>query len=208
MTAEIIKSALAEHFPDKLPVFSEAYGELTVTVAREDIIDVLSFLRDAPSCRFTQLIDLCGVDYPERVERFEVVYHLLSMRDNMRVRVKLRCGEKDLVPSAISVYPAANWFEREVFDMYGVLFADHPDLRRILTDYTFSGYPLRKDFPLTGFTELRYDEAQKRTVYEPVTLTQDFRNFDYAGPWEGVRRLFEEDGQADQTSAETVTVKN
>ncbi len=149
-----------------------AYGELTVTVARADIVRVLTFLRDDPSCEFQVLIDICGVDYPQRERRFDVVYHLLSVTKNRRVRVRLETGEKETVPSAVGVYPAANWFEREAFDMYGILFADHPDLRRLLTDYGFSGYPLRKDFPLTGYVEMRWDDAEKRVVYEPVKLVQ------------------------------------
>jgi NADH-quinone oxidoreductase subunit C len=162
-----------------------AYGELTLTVAREEIVRVLTFLRDDPACRFTILIDLCGVDYPERVQRFEVVYHLLSITRNFRVRVKLATDEGEPVPSVAAVHPTANWFEREAFDMYGILFSDHPDLRRLLTDYGFSGYPLRKDFPLTGYVEVRYDDDQKRVVYEPVKLVQEFREFDFLSPWEG-----------------------
>ena len=164
-----------------------AFGELTLTVPRADILVVLTKLRDDPALRFEQLIDLCGVDYPERAERFDVVYHLLSPRKNIRLRIKLTTDEATPVPSVIAVFPAANWYEREAYDMYGILFADHPDLRRLLTDYGFQGFPLRKDFPLTGHVEVRYDDEKKRVVYEPVRLTQDFRSFDFESPWEGVR---------------------
>lgn len=160
-----------------------AFGELTLVAPRERIVEVLASLRDRFG--FQQLIDVCGVDYPDRAERFEVVYHLLSLTRNARVRVKVSTDETTPVPSAVSVYPAADWFEREAFDMYGMLFSDHPDLRRILTDYGFEGHPLRKDFPMTGYVEVRYDEAQKRVVYEPVRLQQEFRNFDFLSPWEG-----------------------
>ena len=163
-----------------------AYGELTVTVARADILAVLTKLRDDPALQFEQLIDLCGVDYPERAERFDVVYHLLSPRKNVRMRVKLTTDEATPVPSVIALFPAANWYEREAYDMYGILFADHPDLRRLLTDYGFQGFPLRKDFPLSGHVEVRYDDEKKRVVYEPVRLTQEFRSFDFESPWEGV----------------------
>ena len=162
-----------------------ALGELTVTVARDSVVDVLRYLRDEPKCQFSCLIDICGVDYPGRPNRFDVVYHLLSLRLNHRIRVKTETDETTPVPSAVDVFPAANWFEREAFDMYGILFSGHPDLRRILTDYGFQGHPLRKDFPLTGFVEVRYSEEQKRVVYEPVRLQQEFRNFDFLSPWEG-----------------------
>ena len=161
-------------------------GELTVTVARDRIVPALTVLRDDPECQFQVLIDICGVDFPERPERFEVVYHLLSPRKNARLRVKVTTDEATPIPSAIDVFPAANWFEREAFDLYGILFSGHPDLRRILTDYGFRGHPLRKDFPLTGYVEVRYDDEQKRVVYEPVKLTQEFRRFDFESPWEGV----------------------
>lgn len=160
-----------------------AYGELNVRCHRDRIIEVLTSLRDRFG--FQQLIDLCGVDYPERAERFDVVYHLLSLTRNARIRVKVATDEAAPVPSAIPVYPAAGWFEREAFDMYGMLFSGHPDMRRLLTDYGFQGHPLRKDFPMTGYVEVRYDEEQKRVVYEPVKLTQEFRNFDFLSPWEG-----------------------
>ena len=162
-----------------------AVGELNVTVRRENIAGVLKRLRDDSNCQLSQLIDLCGVDYPEREKRFDVVYHLLSLRQNHRVRVKVATGEGEPVPSVISVFSAAGWFERETWDMFGILFSEHPDLRRILTDYGFEGHPLRKDFPLTGYVEVRYDDDQKRVVYEPVRLTQEFRSFDFLSPWEG-----------------------
>ena len=163
-----------------------AYGELTLTTTRDNIIAVLTKLRDDPALQFEQLIDLCGVDYPARPERFDVVYHLLSVRKNIRVRVKISTDEATPVPSIIPVYACANWYEREAYDMYGILFADHPDLRRLLTDYGFQGFPLRKDFPLSGHVEVRYDDEKKRVVYEPVKLTQEFRSFDFESPWEGV----------------------
>ena len=163
-----------------------AFGELSLTVARDSIVQIMTALRDDPAWGFTILIDLCGVDYPNRAEqRFEVVYHLLSITRNLRLRVTLSTDDNTPVPSIIAVHPTANWFEREAFDMYGILFSDHPDLRRILTDYGFSGFPLRKDFPLTGFVEVRYDDEQKRVVYEPVKLVQEFRDFDFLSPWEG-----------------------
>jgi len=159
--------------------------ELTLLVSAEAIIEVLRFLRDDPSCRFVCFIDICGVDYPAREKRFDVVYHLLSPYQNLRVRVKVQTDEDTPVPSAVEVFPAANWFEREAFDLYGILFSGHPDLRRILTDYGFAGHPLRKDFPMTGHVEVRYDDEKKKVVYEPVKLVQEFRNFDYLSPWEG-----------------------
>jgi NADH-quinone oxidoreductase subunit C len=164
-------------------------GELTLNVARDGIVKLLTFLRDDSQCRFETLVDICACDYPTEAERFEVVYHLLSMRLNQRIRVKVRTDENTPVPSATAVFPVANWYEREAFDMYGVLFSDHPDLRRILTDYGFEGYPLRKDFPLTGRVEVRYDESQKRVVYEPVKLMQEYRNFDFLSPWEGMQAV-------------------
>ena len=163
----------------------EAFGETTITVAAGTIIDTLTKLRDDPACQFEILIDIAGVDYPERAQRFEVVYHLLSPRLNQRLRVKIAAGEATQVPSVIPVFPNADWYEREAYDMYGLLFSGHPDLRRLLTDYGFQGHPLRKDFPLTGHVEVRYDDEKKRVVYEPVKLTQDFRSFDFESPWEG-----------------------
>jgi NADH-quinone oxidoreductase subunit C len=164
-------------------------GELILIVQRPSIVRVATFLRDDANCQFKQLIDLCGVDYPDREQRFEVVYKLLSLKHNLRIRVKVLTDEDTPVPSIAEVYSAAPWFEREAWDLYGIYFSDHPDLRRILTDYGFEGHPLRKDFPLTGYVELRYDDEQKRVIYEPVKLTQDFRSFDFLSPWEGVTNV-------------------
>jgi len=160
-------------------------GELTINVRTPAIQKVLTFLRDDPACLFKLLIDVCGVDWPGREMRFDVVYHLLSMKHNQRIRVKVQTDEETPVPTSTTVFKSAGWFEREVWDMYGVIFADHPDLRRILSDYGFEGHPLRKDFPLSGYVEVRYDDEQKRVVYEPVKLTQDYRSFDFLSPWEG-----------------------
>ena len=172
------------------------FGELTVTVVRDDIIKAMTALRDDPRYLFEVLIDICGVDYPARPERFDVVYHLLSPRRNLRIRVKVTTDEDHPVPSLVDVFPAANWFEREAYDMYGILFSGHPDLRRLLTDYGFEGYPLRKDFPLTGYVEVRYDDEQKRVVYEPVRLNQEFRSFDFESPWEGTNYVLPGDEKA------------
>jgi NADH-quinone oxidoreductase subunit C len=171
-----------------------AYGELNLLVARERIVEALKLLRD--EFGFQQLVDLCGADYPDRPRRFDVVYHLLSMTKNLRVRVKVQTDEETPVPTAVSAYPNADWYEREAFDMYGILFSDHPDLRRLLTDYGFAGHPLRKDFPMTGYTEVRWDEDQKRVVYEPVRLTQEFRQFDFLSPWEGAKYVLPGDEKA------------
>ncbi len=173
-------------------------GELVVWVKRDMAVVAATFLRDDAQCDCKMLIDICGVDYPEREERFEVVYHFLSHRQNHRVRMKIATDEDTPVPSITDVFSCADWFEREAFDLFGILFAGHPDLRRILTDYGFEGHPLRKDFPLTGHVEVRYDEEQKRVVYEPVRLTQDFRTFDFLSPWEGPERLLPGDEKADQ----------
>jgi NADH-quinone oxidoreductase subunit C len=175
-----------------------ANGELTIVVPGERIVDALTFLRDDPACRFISFIDLCGADYPGRERRFDVVYHLLSPRHNTRIRVKVETDEVTAVPSAIPAFPAANWYEREAYDLYGILFSGHPDLRRILTDYGFDGHPLRKDFPLTGFVEVRYDDEQKRVVYERVKLQQEFRNFDFLSPWEGTDYVLPGDEKAKQ----------
>jgi NADH-quinone oxidoreductase subunit C len=171
-------------------------GELTLDIERDKIVEVLTFLRDDTSCLFEVLIDICGVDWPARPNRFDVVYHLLSPRLNQRIRVKLQTDELTPVPSTVGVFSASDWFEREAYDMYGILFSGHPDLRRILTDYGFQGYPLRKDFPLTGYVEVRYDDEQKRVVYEPVELTQEFRSFDFESPWEGTRYVLPGDEKA------------
>jgi len=173
-----------------------ACGELTLVVARDQIIDVLTKLRDDDGCQFEILIDVCGVDYPQRANRFDVVYHLLSTRMNQRIRVKVETNEADAVPSVIPVHPSANWFEREAYDMFGILFSGHPDLRRLLTDYGFQGHPLRKDFPLTGHVEVRYDDQAKRVVYEPVKLVQDFRSFDFESPWEAAKYVLPGDEKA------------
>ena len=175
---------------------SVAFGELTISIAREHVVEILTILRDDPACQFEILIDICGCDYPERESRFDVVYHLLSPRLNQRIRVKLQTDADTPVPSAIEVFPAADWFEREAYDMYGILFSGHPDLRRLLTDYGFQGYPLRKDFPLTGYVEVRYDDEAKRVVYEPVKLTQEFRQFDFESPWEGTQYVLPGDEKA------------
>jgi NADH-quinone oxidoreductase subunit C len=175
-----------------------AYGELTVVAEAQKIIEVLRFLRDDPRCLFVSFVDICGVDYPGRERRFDVVYQLLSPRHNARIRVKVETDEVTPVPSVIDVFPAANWFERETYDLYGVLFSGHPDLRRLLTDYGFEGHPLRKDFPLTGFVEVRYDEEQRRVVYEPVKLQQEFRSFDFLSPWEGTDYVLPGDEKAKQ----------
>ncbi|MGH6736270.1 MAG: NADH-quinone oxidoreductase subunit C [Methyloceanibacter sp.] len=177
---------LAGKLGPKLTSFQVALGELTIEVKRDSIPEVITFLRDDGRCRFGCLIDICGVDYPERDERFDVVYHLLSPWLNHRIRVRTTASAETPVPSIVGLFPAANWFEREAYDLYGILFDSHPDLRRILTDYGFQGHPLRKDFPLTGFVELRYDDQLKRVVYEPVDLHQEFRTFDFLSPWEGM----------------------
>jgi NADH-quinone oxidoreductase subunit C len=190
---------LGAYVSGKLNVTHEVtFGELTLHAESANIVDVLTFLRDDAECRFVCFIDICGADYPEREKRFDVVYHLLSPYKNQRVRVKVQVDEETTVPSAIPVYPASNWYERETFDLYGVLFSGHPDLRRILTDYGFSGHPLRKDFPVTGHVEVRYDDEAKRVVYEPVKLVQEFRQFDYLSPWEGTEYVLPGDEKAKQ----------
>jgi NADH-quinone oxidoreductase subunit C len=183
-----------------LPIDSAvvAYGELTLTVTPANLIELLTFLKNDVQCQFVSIIDVCGADYPARARRFDVVYHLLSPRQNLRIRVKVETDEDTPVPSATAVYPGADWFEREAYDLYGILFTGHPDLRRILTDYGFEGHPLRKDFPLTGFVEVRYDDEVKRVVYEPVELKQEFRNFDFLSPWEGTDYVLPGDEKAKQ----------
>jgi len=165
------------------------HGELNLDVTPSNVEGLVEFLKTDSTCQFSTLVDITGVDYPGRAKRFDVVYHLLSMYQNQRLRLRVSIREDQMVPSVISVHPSANWFEREVFDMFGILFSGHPDLRRILTDYGFRGYPLRKDFPTTGYTEVRYDEAQKRVVYEPVSLVQEYRQFDFMSPWEGAEYI-------------------
>jgi len=188
-TLEELGSKIADALPNAVHSCSVALGELTVEAEGAEIVRVLTHLRDDPGCLFTLLIDITAVDWPQREKRFDVVYLLLSLTGNRRVRVKLQVEDNVPVPSAVEVFPAAGWAERETFDMYGITFAQHPDLRRLLTDYGFSGYPLRKDFPLTGYVEVRYDEEQKRVVYRPVELVQEFRDFDFMSPWEGARYI-------------------
>jgi len=188
MTNEALESlgqAIAQALPQAVRGYAVARGELTVTANAADIAAVMTFLRDDPRCAFFAFIDITAVDWPQRERRFDVVYHLLSPTHNQRVRVKTEVGEDEPIASIIDVFPGANWFEREVYDLYGVVFTGHPDMRRLLTDYGFEGHPLRKDFPLTGFVEVRWDDEQKRVVYEPVRLMQEFRNFDFLSPWEG-----------------------
>ncbi|MCR9147079.1 MAG: NADH-quinone oxidoreductase subunit C [Rhodobacteraceae bacterium] len=193
---------LGEHItlkrPDCVLSFEVAQGELNVDVALANIDGLVEFLKKDATCRFSTLVDITAVDYPERAKRFDVVYHLLSMYQNHRIRLRVAAREEDMVPSITGVHPSANWFEREVFDMFGILFAGHPDLRRILTDYGFRGFPLRKDFPTTGYTEVRYDEEQKRVVYEPVKLVQEYRQFDFMSPWEGAEYVLPGDEKTEE----------
>ncbi|WP_417581392.1 NADH-quinone oxidoreductase subunit C [Pelagibacterium sp.] len=183
---------------EALDGYNVAYGELTLEARPDAILNVMRTLRDDPRCQFTCIIDVCGVDYPERAQRFDVVYHLLSPQQNTRIRVRIVTDEVTPVPSITGIFRGADWFEREAYDLYGILFSGHHDLRRILTDYGFDGHPLRKDFPLTGFVEVRYDEERKRVVYEPVKLAQEFRNFDYLSPWEGTDYVLPGDEKAKQ----------
>jgi NADH-quinone oxidoreductase subunit C len=191
---------LAEYLAAALPGAVTAtrlrHGELAAEVARDQLPRVLAFLRDDPRCRFTMLCDICGVDHPDREPRFDVVYNLLSITLNQRIRLIVATGEEQQVPSAVALFSAAGWWEREAWDLFGIYFADNPDLRRILTDYGFEGHPLRKDFPLTGYVELRYDDDQKRVVYEPVRLKQEFRSFDFLSPWEGMDKVLPGDEKA------------
>ena len=191
---------LGQHIADRLgPVVTGhavSYGDLTIVVERSSIVQVLTFLRDDPACRFVCFVDLCGADYPGRELRFDVVYHLLAPHLNQRIRIKVETDEATPVPSLIDVFPAANWYEREAYDLYGILFSGHPDLRRILTDYGFEGHPLRKDFPMTGYVEVRYDDTEGRVVYEPVKLQQEFRSFDFLSPWEGTDYVLPGDEKA------------
>ncbi|OFE21553.1 NADH-quinone oxidoreductase subunit C [Brucella canis] len=187
---------IRERLGDAIEEANLAYGELTLCVPVASLIGVLTFLRDDVQCQFVNLTDISGVDYPQREKRFDVVYQLLSPRQNQRIRVKVQADEDTLVPSAVPVFFGAEWYEREAYDMYGILFSGHPDLRRILTDYGFEGHPLRKDFPLTGFVEVRYNDELKRVVYEPVQLRQEFRNFDFLSPWEGTDYVLPGDEKA------------
>ena len=197
-TLNDLGETILKALPGAVTGYGVAHGELTVTAQADRIVDVLSYLRDDGAMRFVNFIDLCGVDYPGREKRFDVVWHLLSPKHNRRVRVKIEADETTPVPSTADVFPAANWFEREAYDLYGILFSGHPDLRRILTDYGFEGHPLRKDFPLTGFVEVRWDDDQKRVVYDPVRLSQEFRQFDFLSPWEGTDYVLPGDEKAKQ----------
>ena len=183
--------------PDAVQSSAVALGELTLVVNLANLKALVEFLRDDAACRFSTLVDITAIDYPERPARFDMVYHFLSMYRNQRIRLKVAVREEEMVPSLVDLHPSANWFEREVFDMFGILFSGHPDLRRILTDYGFRGYPLRKDFPTTGYTEVRYDEALKRVVYEPVRLVQEYRQFDFMSPWEGAEYILPGDQKAE-----------
>ncbi|WP_417668959.1 NADH-quinone oxidoreductase subunit C [Roseibium sp.] len=191
---------LAEHIEHALGgsllSWTVEFGELTLVASASDILDVVRFLRDNSSCKFVNLTDVCGVDWPAREKRFDVVYHFLSPVQNQRIRVKVATDETTPVPSITGLFPGAEWFEREAYDMYGILFSGHPDLRRILTDYGFDGHPLRKDFPVTGYVEVRYDDEKKRVVYEPVRLNQEMRNFDFLSPWEGTDYVLPGDEKA------------
>jgi len=183
-------------FPQAVTSVVHAYDELTITTDAEDILAVLTYLRDDAGHRFVSFIDICGADYPAREKRFDVVYHLLSPTRNARIRIKVETDEATPVPSSVGIFPGALWFEREAYDLYGILFTGHPDLRRLLTDYGFDGHPLRKDFPMTGFVEVRWDDEAKRVVYEPVRLNQEFRNFDFLSPWEGTEYVLPGDEKA------------
>ena len=187
--------------PDCVLEWDIAFDELTINVAPSSLVSFSEFLKTDPTCRFSTMIDMTAVDHPTRDARFDVVYHFLSMYQNHRVRVKVAIREEETVASLVGIYPAANWFEREIFDMFGILFSGHPDLRRILTDYGFRGHPLRKDFPTTGYVELRYDEEQKRVVYEPVTLVQEYRQFDFMSPWEGAQYVLPGDEKTEEGKA-------
>ena len=188
---------IADSCADMVKSFTVRNGELTILAERDSIVRLAKFLKDDNQCVFETMIDICGVDYPERAQRFEVVYHMLSMQQNHRIRIKLSVDEDTAVPSVIELFPVANWFEREAFDMYGIAFSGHPDLRRLLTDYGFEGHPLRKDFPLTGFMEVRWDDEEKRVVYEPVELVQEYRDFDFMSPWEGAKYVIPGDEKAE-----------
>jgi NADH-quinone oxidoreductase subunit C len=187
---------IADALPGAVTAHEVTHGVLSITANAADIVRVTTFLRDDPRCQFVCIIDVTAVDWPSRERRFDVVYHFLSPTKNARIRVKVETDEVTPVPSIIGVFPGADWFERETYDLYGVLFAGHPDLRRLLTDYGFEGHPLRKDFPLTGFVEVRWDDEQKRVVYDPVRLAQEFRNFDFLSPWEGTDYLLPGDDKA------------
>ena len=189
---------LKNGMPVAVELVSQDRGQLIVTCRNDEIVAFLTYLRDDPNCLFRVLLDICGVDYPDKIKRFEIVYQLQSLRLNQRIRVKVLCEEEEIIPSVSGVFSSANWYERETWDLYGIMFSDHPDLRRLLTDYGFDGHPLRNDFPLTGNVEVRYDEEQKRVVYEPVKLTQAFRIFDFMSPWEGTDYILPGDEKADE----------
>jgi NADH-quinone oxidoreductase subunit C len=199
---EPLSERVSAALPDAVVAAEIRGGELCCRVKREALRRVLKFLRDDPNCAFTVLCDICGVDYPDRPLRFEVVYNLLSMRLNQRIRIKVDTDEEQPVPSAVELFSSAGWWEREAWDLFGIYFADNLDLRRILTDYGFEGHPMRKDFPLTGYVELRYDEDQKAVVYEPVRLQQEFRSFDFLSPWEGMDKILPGDEKAGSTGGE------
>jgi len=183
--------------PDCVLSWVVAQDELTLQASAASLVSFVEFLKSDRNCRFSTLVDITAVDYPEREARFDVVYHFLSMYENQRIRLKVAAREDDMLPSITDIHPSANWFEREVFDMFGILFKGHPDLRRILTDYGFRGHPLRKDFPTTGYTEVRYDDAEKRVVYEPANLVQEYRQFDFMSPWEGAEYILPGDEKGD-----------
>ena len=188
-----LKSYIQTKLSDCVVSSKLANDELTISIAPSSLITFMEFIKTDQHCRFSTLIDITAVDFPNRENRFELVYHYLSMYQNHRIRIKMEVNENDIIPSIVAIFPASNWFEREIFDMFGVLFSGHPDLRRILTDYGFKGHPLRKDFPTTGYVELRYDEEKKRVVYEPVDLVQEYRQFDFMSPWEGAEYILPND---------------
>jgi NADH-quinone oxidoreductase subunit C len=194
---EDLRDHIIDQMDDAVNSAEIAFGELTINARRAEVVKVITFLRDDPICKFTSLIDICGVDYPARERRFDVVYHMMSMAHNTRIRIKVTTDEEIPVHSVAEVFPSANWYEREAFDMYGIVFDEHPDMRRLLTDYGFEGYPLRKDFPLSGFVEVRYDEERKSVVYEPVNLPQEYRSFDFMSPWEGAKYILPGDEKAE-----------
>ncbi len=197
-TLKDMGQAIASALENEIHSYDVVFDELTLNARADKIVTILMYLRDEANYKFVQLTDICGVDYPERSRRFDVVYHLLSLKHNSRIRIKVQADDEVPVPSVVQVYPVANWYEREVWDMYGVMFDGHPDLRRLLTDYGFQGHPQRKDFPLTGYVELRYSEEERRVVYEPVKLQQEFRDFDFMSPWEGAKYILPGDEKADE----------
>ena len=195
---EDLKDHIEASLGDAVNSIDISFGEMTVNARRAEIVKVISFLRDDPLCRYASLIDIAGADYPGRDRRFDVVYHMLSMSHNTRIRIKATTDADTPIPSITSLFPNADWYEREAFDMYGISFEGHPDLRRILTDYGFEGFPLRKDFPLSGFVEVRYDEERKAVIYEPVDLPQEYRSFDFMSPWEGAKYVLPGDEKVEE----------